>query len=112
MANADEPLGQDVEQEPSDELVRGQPHHLGTMVVGIILPAEKHLVVLQGHQAGVGNGDAMGIAAQIAKHLLGSAERRNCILPIIKVVTLSFTIRTTRSMGSVPWCVRSKSTMA
>src|SRR5262249_19599958 len=29
MANADEPLGQDVEQEPADELVRGQPHHLG-----------------------------------------------------------------------------------
>jgi hypothetical protein len=46
MANADEPLGQNVEQEPADELVRRQPHHLGPMVVGIILPAEEHLVVL------------------------------------------------------------------
>jgi hypothetical protein len=34
MANADEPLGQNVEKEPSDELVRGQRHHLGTMAVG------------------------------------------------------------------------------
>src|SRR5258707_14362849 len=74
MANADEPFGQHMEEEPSDKLVRRQPHHLGTMVIRIILPAERHLAVLQRQQARIGKGHAVGIAAEIAKYLLGSAE--------------------------------------
>src|SRR5262249_45578686 len=71
MANTDEPLGQYVQQEASDKLVGAQPHDLGTMVVGIILPVERDLAILQREQAGIGNSHAVGIAAEIAKHLLG-----------------------------------------
>ena len=66
---------QHMEQEPADKFRRWQPHHLDAVVVRIIPPVEKHLVVFQGEQAGVGNGHTMRIAAQVAKHLLGSAER-------------------------------------
>jgi hypothetical protein len=43
--------------------------------VGIILPAEGDLVVLEGDEAMVGDGDAMGVAAEIAEDVMGTAER-------------------------------------
>ena len=46
MANADEPFGQHMQQDESDKLVGAQPHDLGTMIVGIILPVERDLAVL------------------------------------------------------------------
>jgi hypothetical protein len=42
--------------------------------VGIIFPAEGDLVVLEGHEAMVGDGDAMGVAAEIAEDVMGPAE--------------------------------------
>jgi hypothetical protein len=45
------------------------------IVVAIILPAEADPARGQTDQAAVGDGDAMGIAAEIIEHLLGSAER-------------------------------------
>jgi len=43
--------------------------------VGIIFPAEGDLVVVEGNEAVVGDGDAMGVAAEIAEHVMGTAER-------------------------------------
>jgi hypothetical protein len=43
--------------------------------VGIILPAETNLVMLESHQAMVGDGHAMGVAGEIAEHMMGTAER-------------------------------------
>ena len=43
--------------------------------VGIILPAETNLVMLEGHQAMVGDGHAMGVAGEITEHMMGTAER-------------------------------------
>jgi hypothetical protein len=43
--------------------------------VGIILPAEGDLIVLEGDEAMVGDGDAMGVAAEIAEDVMGTAER-------------------------------------
>ena len=45
------------------------------VVMAIILPAEADPALGKTDQAAVGDGDAMGIAAEIIKHLLGSAER-------------------------------------
>ena len=42
--------------------------------MGIILPAEGDLVVLEGDEAMVGDGDAMGVAAEIAEDVMGAAE--------------------------------------
>ena len=70
-----EAVGQDVEQEAADELVGTKGHHLLLVVVAIILPAEADPAFGKTDQAAVGDGDAMGIAAEIIQHLLGSAER-------------------------------------
>jgi len=41
----------------------------------IVSPAELHVPVREADQAAVGNRHAMGIAAEIVKHLLRAAER-------------------------------------
>jgi hypothetical protein len=46
------------------------------MSVGIILPAESNLVMLESHEAMVGDGYAMGIAGEIAEYMVGTAEGR------------------------------------
>ncbi len=42
--------------------------------MGIILPAEGHLAVLQRNKALVGDGHAMGVARQVLQDLLGSSK--------------------------------------
>ena len=42
--------------------------------VSIISPAEGDLVVLEGDEAMVGDGDAMGVAGEIAENMMGTAE--------------------------------------
>ena len=41
-----------------------------------ISPAEGDLVVQEGNEPAIGNRNAMGVGAEVAKHLIGSAERR------------------------------------
>ena len=42
--------------------------------MGIVSPAEGNATVLEGHEAMVGNGDAMGVAGQVVENLFGTAE--------------------------------------
>ena len=42
--------------------------------MGRIAPAKGDLAIGKGHQAMVGDGHAMGVAAQILEHVLGAAE--------------------------------------
>ena len=76
VADAMEAVRQDVQQEAADELVGVERHHLGLAVVAIVLPAEADLAVVEADQPAVGDGDAMGVAAEIGQHLLGPAEGR------------------------------------
>ena len=64
-----------MEQEAAQELLRTERHHSFLISVGIILPAESNLVMLESHEAMVGDGYAMGIAGEIAEHMMGSAKR-------------------------------------
>jgi hypothetical protein len=73
-ADADKAVGQDVKQETSQELLRGEGHRPVLIIVCIILPAEGNLVVLEGQEAVVGDGNAMGVAGEIAEHMMGAAE--------------------------------------
>src|SRR6266581_1116134 len=66
-ADADKAAGQDVEQEAAQELLRIERHHSLLIPVGIILPAESNLVMLESHEA-------MGVASEIAEHMMGTAE--------------------------------------
>ena len=74
-ADADKAARQDVEQEAAQELLRTERHHSLLIPVGIILPTESNLVMLEGHEAVVGDSDAMGVAGEIAEHMMRTAER-------------------------------------
>jgi hypothetical protein len=63
-----------VEQETAQELLRGERHHSLFISVGIILPAESNLIMLESHEAVVGDGYAMGVAGEIAEDMMGTAE--------------------------------------
>ena len=76
MADADEAPGQHVQQEASQELICGEGHDLLLAAVSVVLPAEGDVIPVEADEAMVGDGDAMGIAGEIVKHVLGSAEGR------------------------------------
>jgi transcription elongation GreA/GreB family factor len=76
MADAVEAIGQAVEQEAPDELVGVERHDLRLVVMTIVLPAEADPAIGQADQAGVGDGDAVRVAAEIRQHLFGAAEGR------------------------------------
>ena len=52
-----------------------QPHDLLGTVLTVILPGEGDVIVVESLDAAVGDGDAMGVAAEIGENLGGSAER-------------------------------------
>ena len=64
VANAMEGVGQRVQQEPADELVGRQGHDLDLVVMAVIFPAKGDLIVLDGDEAAVGDGDAVGRRAR------------------------------------------------
>lgn len=74
VADAMEAVRQRVKQEPTDELVCREGHDLRAAVMAVVLPAESHMIVRNADQAGVGNRDTMGVAAEIGQHLLRTAE--------------------------------------
>ena len=73
--DADKATGQDMKQEAAQELLSGKGQHSLVIALRVVLPAEGDLVILEGDEAMVGDGDAMSIAAEIAQHMLGTAER-------------------------------------
>ena len=94
VANAWEALGQDVLGKAAQELLTRKSQSTRLVMMGIVLPAEGHVGRTDREQAMVGNGDPMGIASEIMQDMLGSTKRRASILPIIKVNSLLFAIRT------------------
>jgi hypothetical protein len=76
VANALEALGQDMEQESTDELFGIQVHGFDLTAMAIVFPVELNPAIIDADQAMVGNGYAMGVAADIIEHLLWSGERR------------------------------------
>ena len=51
-----------------------EPHHLGRSVLPVVLPGKGDMVVVAGDEATIGDGDAMGVAAEIGEHLRRPAE--------------------------------------
>ena len=74
VANANQTLGQNVDEEASQELIRGNGHDLLLAAVGIVSPAERDAIVLEGHETMVGDGDAVGIAGQVVENMFGATE--------------------------------------
>ena len=74
MADANEASGEHVQKEAPQELGGSKCHLALLAAVGVILPAKGDALLVEGQQAMIGNGHAMGVAAEIAQHLHGSAE--------------------------------------
>ena len=77
VANAVKALGQDVDQEPADELVGCERHRpvASRAIEPVILVLESDAVLVGRDEAAIGDGDAVGVARQIAQDLLGPGER-------------------------------------
>src|ERR1035438_383241 len=63
-------------QEAADELCGGDRRYLLLFRVPVVFPAKRNLAVFQRYEALVGDGYAMGVAAEILDHLGRSAEGR------------------------------------
>jgi len=74
VADADEAAWEQVQQEAAEELVGGQAHDAPPVAMSGVSPAEADLAVSEADQPAVGDADAMGIRAEIAQRVLGSAE--------------------------------------
>jgi hypothetical protein len=76
VADADEATREYMQQEAPQELIGRQSEESFPVFMSGVSPAKRDLVILEGNESGIGNRNAMGVSAEIAQHLLGSAERR------------------------------------
>ena len=76
MSDAMEARGQDVDQEPADELVSWQAHdpHVITAFDAVVFPPEGHGVGLGADEAMVGDRHTMRVTAEVSQHGLGATE--------------------------------------
>jgi len=74
VADPHEAGRQQMEKETAQKLLLGQSHEPLLVAVRGIAPAEGDFAIGEGYQSGVGDGDAMGVCAEIAQHMFRSAE--------------------------------------
>jgi hypothetical protein len=84
MADAMKAIGQDVKQKAPDELVRIERHDAvaGLALAPVVLPFESDTVAIEGDEARIGDGDAMGIAPRAPKPKGVSASRTSSMSPM------------------------------
>ena len=75
VPDADEAARQHMQQKATQELIDVQSQKSLLILVSGVAPAERHLVLDEGNEPVIGNCNAMGVGAEITKHLIGSAER-------------------------------------
>src|SRR6266576_1013161 len=78
VADAVQALRQHVDEEAANELVDGERHALVSIAAldAVVLPLEGDALLVEGDQAAVGDGNAVGVTRQIGQHCLRSAEWR------------------------------------
>ena len=75
MADALLTVRQDVQQEPAYELVGCERHRLHPYSVAIVAPREGDAAIVDCEEPVIGDGNAVPVANQIRKNLLGAGER-------------------------------------
>ncbi len=73
MADTDEALGEDVQQEAAGELTEREREGAGP-ATAVVLVAEAHDLVIDVEQPVVRDRDAVGVAGQILEHAFGALE--------------------------------------
>jgi hypothetical protein len=74
VAYPNEAPGEQVEEEAAQELIGGQRHESLPVAVSGVAPAEGDVAVFEDDESVVGNGDSMGVGAEIAQGVLWSSE--------------------------------------
>lgn len=77
VAHAVEAVGKQVKEKAPDKLVGMKLHDLLAIMpmAPIVLPSEGDVVIIDSDDAAVGDGDTMGVPAEIGEHLVRPAER-------------------------------------
>jgi hypothetical protein len=75
VADAHEAARQQVQEEAAQELIDGQSHQPLLVAMSGVAPAKGHVALRESNQPAVGNGDTMGVGAQIAQHMFRPAKR-------------------------------------
>ena len=65
-----------MEQEPADELPGGYGHLFALVAISTISIPETDQAIFDFHDAMIGDGDTMSVAAKVVQHLPGTVERR------------------------------------
>jgi hypothetical protein len=74
VANTNQPLGQNVDQESTQELIGGNGHDLLLAAVRIVLPTKQDSIILESNESLVRDRDAMGVSREIMQNMFGPAE--------------------------------------
>src|SRR5258708_7684390 len=74
VGDADQAVGDTMDGKAGQKRVGGNGHDLVLAAVSIVSPAEGGAMVLESHEAMVGDGDAMGIAGQVVENMFSTAE--------------------------------------
>ena len=75
VADAHKAARQQVKEEAAQELIDGQIHEPFLVAVSGVAPAKGYVALGESNQPAVGDGDAMGVGAEIAQHMFRSSER-------------------------------------
>ena len=76
MPDANETTRQHVQQETTQELIDMQGEESFPVFMSGVSPAERNLVIPERNEAAIGDRHPVSVRAEVAKHLIGSAERR------------------------------------
>jgi hypothetical protein len=76
VPDTDESARQNVQQKAAQEFIGRQRQEAAFVFVSGVAPAERDLILHEGNEPVIGNGNAMGVGAEVAKNLIGAAERR------------------------------------
>jgi hypothetical protein len=79
VANPNESAWQHMQQKAPQELVGADGHGPLLIAMGVILPPERDLAVLESNQSVVGDGNTMSILSEVMQYVFGSAEGPFCI---------------------------------
>ena len=74
VADAHEAAGQQVQEKAAQELFDRQGHELLLVAMSGVSPAEGDVVIGESNQPVVGDGDAMGVSAEIAQRVFRPTE--------------------------------------
>jgi len=79
VANPNESPWQHMQQKAPQKLVGADGHGPLLIPVGVILPPECDLAVLESNQSMVGDGNAMRVLSEVMQHVFGSTKGPFCI---------------------------------